>query len=299
MVTRIFTYSLIGAFLVAGGAQVVPASIAIIAIALTAASIGVEYWNDHSKTFAEAPEASAILEAVAICLMLGALHTAASLGFVAGCPFLIRSQKLRDSAIRDAITLGVIVLLSGWSEKSGLIPSTLAIIQAISTALIVWFSVQSKPTSPAQPISNADGNPEVSNSFLTQDEALRFFEVREKYRKLRDNYNELERRHRTDRAKAMILDWRVAETKSIRKLASTLQLGLNAQGLAIYGVPDSKRGLKCLAAAGIAPLPSTALEVPFQVPPIVIREQAERALASITGAESRAFTSSLLIHRGT
>ena len=112
---RIFTYLLIGALLFTGIAGYLPISPAIGAVCLAALALVFESWDALSKRFPESPEASSLLESVAICLAFGAVHLASQLGFMAGIPFLLRSSRLRDSAMRDSAALTLILLLSGWS----------------------------------------------------------------------------------------------------------------------------------------------------------------------------------------
>lgn len=294
--TRLLTFCIVAAILFGGIAGEMPLVPALGALALAACSLAFEYWEFLSKKFPEAAEASCLLEAAAICLGLGSVNLASQLGFMAAIPFLLRANRVKDSTLRDTAALVIIVLFSGWSEKTSLVPSVMTIVQAVATGAIIWFALST--SGPSDQLMTASTELARFPEGDTQDETIRFLELREQNRRIHAQHEDLSRRTSADRVKADLLEWRASDGKTFKKLATILQHTLNAKSVTVYAIPDSKRGLLAIGSAGVVDLSPRIIDVSFLAAPIVIRERAEAAIRQVAGPDHGALHTSLLIHRG-
>lgn len=299
----IFAYLLIGAGCILGMSGQVRWTEAAAVIGIASLAVGLTEWNNHTGKFAEAPEATAVLESAAVCFVLGSLGLGGSLGFLAAVPIVLRGGRVRAAALRCAGAVTALVLLTGWAEQPNMIPPIPVFAQAAGAGILVAMVLYESDRRSSSETESTTTTAEIeasstATSALPPRDSIILLQAREEARKAQTAYSDLERRQRTDRIKAALLDWRLSSSNAPKRLAKALFDALDVGGLALYGVPDSRRGFFCAGREGAGPISTSPLAVVLHASPIVIREQAEQAVRHLPGGDALPSAAALLIHKG-
>ncbi len=238
----------------------------------------------------------AIVEAFILALLLAAAGSLNHLGFLVLVPCIYAGARFGSPMISMAPLAASCLVAAGTIYSKQGIPSLSVLAHAagvLSVSLLLGQRRQA--VTPPQLLPEAPELPEQQPQ-LIEDGLL---QLRENYRKLRDAYNDLERRSRRDKIAARIAKAQTADGDRFypAMCAALREIG-QAEELAIYTLAQFDKVMVVRSVSEDFPgdLKDQSVEVDLGKAPALVREQAEQALAAVNTGGSVANV--LLIDKG-
>jgi hypothetical protein len=237
----------------------------------------------------------AVADALVLALLLassGGLH---QFGFLVLIPCLYAGAQFGSSIVSMAPMAATALVAAGaLFSKTGL-PEPEVFMHAAGVLSVSLLLNQRKTTTRSQPAATNEERPSQAPQMI-EDGLL---QLRENFRKLRDAYNDLERRSRKDKIAA-----RIGRARSVggTRFYSEMRIALcelsRAEELAIYTLAQMEQVMVVRDVSDNFPggLRDRSIEVDVSKSPAVVREQAEDALSALSA--DAPISNVLLIHRG-
>lgn len=238
----------------------------------------------------------AVAEAFILSVLLssaGALH---EFGFLTLIPCVFAAIRFSSPMISMSPLIASGLVASDCLFAKNGVPSPAVLAHAAGVLSVSLLLGQRRHSESPQPQRVKEEIEEVRQGQLIEDGIL---QLRESYRKLRDAYSDLERRSRKDKIAARVARVQGLEgEKFYTEMCVALRELTKAEELAIYTLAHFEQVMVVRSVSEDFPgdLKDRAIDVDVSRAPIVVREQAENALAALsTGAP---VANVLLIHKG-
>ncbi|MFI5386916.1 MAG: hypothetical protein ACHQ50_12450 [Fimbriimonadales bacterium] len=264
--------------------------------AVALAGVSLFGWRVESKGLMNGGVAGffAIAEAFTLAIVLAASGVLHELGFLVLIPCIYAGARF-SSPMNSMAPLAASCLVGAdcLYSKAGL-PSPAVLFHAAGVLAVSLLLGHRTPTTSHTNVIE-EHNPHPAPQ-LVEDGLL---QLRESFRKLRDAYSELERRSRKDKITARISKARMEEgEKFYSELCMALRELTRAEDLAVYSLAQFEQVMVVRSVTQDYPgdLRDRSIDIDVSKAPVVVREQAEAAIASLGAGTS--IVNMLLIHKG-
>ncbi len=235
---------------------------------------------------------AAVIDSAAISFALYQSKLLDSYGFISLLPIGWAAFRFQSDALSMApISAASMLVISNLPQGSGWTPPLL--IQCGGTLVLGLLMARKEKPQVAQPVLSFELNHSENGA-----QQAEYQELRDKFRKMRDHAESLERSGRRDRFAAILHDTTDTDpTSPMASLAKKIREVCNVQGLSLYAMQQSSSRLVVHAVSGDVPgnTSDSSIDLPEFLSEWQLKDRLDSAIKVIKAPEDASHSSTVLL----